>query len=115
HRVEPEPYHYDRHHTTHMTNGAAVEPTPGRTVRRRDVAGDPRQRLARDGDDLQKALRGVGVDPEVGAPEGLRGAVDRRQRRPQLVRDRRDEVALQLLERPLLRHVAKRVDDAPLE
>jgi hypothetical protein len=42
----------------------------------------------------------------------LRGAVDRRHRRPQLVRNRRDQVALLLVEGPLGGQVAKGVDDA---
>ena len=44
--------------------------------------------------------------------ERLRGAVDGRHRRPQLVRDRRDEVALLLVEAALARQVAERIDDA---
>ena len=55
------------------------------------------------------------VELEVGAPDRLRGAVDRSERRAQLVRDGRDEVRLQLLERALLGQVPERVDDPLVE
>ena len=44
------------------------------------------------------------------AEQRLGGAVDRRQRRPQLVRGGRDEARLQLLELPDIGHVSERVD-----
>ena len=53
-----------------------------------------------------------GVSSLVALEQRLRGAVDGGHRRPQLVRDRRDEVALLLVEPPLARQVAERVDDA---
>ena len=56
------------------------------------------------------ALRLLELD--VAALERQRRAVDRGERRAQLVRDGRDEVALQLLDRALLGHVAERVDRA---
>ena len=52
------------------------------------------------------------LEPHVVALERERGAVDRRERRAELVRHGRDEVALQLLDRALLGHVAERVDRA---
>ena len=52
---------------------------------------------------------------EVLAPQRDRGAVDRRERRAQLVRDGRDEVGAHLLERALLGQVAEGVDGPFLE
>src|SRR6185436_20716878 len=57
----------------------------------------------------------VAVEVEVGAEDRQRGAVDRRERRAQLVGDGRDEVGLHRLDPPLLGQVAERVDDALLE
>ena len=59
-------------------------------------------------------LLGV-VERDVVALQRHRRAVDRGERRPQLVRDGRDEVALQLLDRPLVGEVAERVDGAVRE
>ena len=44
-------------------------------------------------------------EDDVRAAQGLAGAVDRGEGRPQLVRDRRDELALQLVEGALLGQV----------
>ena len=52
------------------------------------------------------------VELQVLALERQGRAVDRGQRRAQLVRDRRDEVAAQLLEHALLGQVAEGVDGA---
>ena len=52
------------------------------------------------------------AEHDVLAPERHRSAVDRRQRRAELVRDGRDEVAPQLLDRSLLGQIAERVDGA---
>ena len=57
----------------------------------------------------------LGVELDVRAAERLRRAVDRGERRPQLVRDRRDEFRLDLLERALLGQVPERVDRPFLE
>ena len=54
----------------------------------------------------------VALEHDVVAPQRHRGAVDRGERRAQLVRDGRDEVALELLDGPLLGEVAERVDGA---
>ena len=51
---------------------------------------------------------------DVVAPERQRRAVDRGQRRTQLVRDGRDEILAHRLERPLLGEVTERVDGAVL-
>ena len=48
-------------------------------------------------------------------PKRQRGAVDRGERRPQLVGDRRHELALQALDAPFVREVAERVDGAARE
>ena len=67
------------------------------------------------GDHAEQLLADLRIELDVGAADRLRRAVDRRQRRPQLVRDRGDEVGLHLLEPPLLGQVAEGVDGALLE
>ncbi len=57
----------------------------------------------------------LGVELDVRAAEGLRRAVDRGERRPQLVRDRRNELRLDLLERALFGQVPERVHRSLLE
>ena len=52
---------------------------------------------------------------DVGAQQRQRGAVDRRERRPQLVRDGGDEVGAHQLERALVGEVAEGVDRALVE
>ena len=81
-------------------------------ARPQDVVDDPGEALGLARDHAQHALALLVGERHIGAAQCHRRAVDRRQRRPQLVRDRRDEVALQPLERALVRQVAERVDRA---
>ena len=79
--------------------------------REEDLLGDLAEpyRLGRDHLDQLAALLGRDLLP---AQQRLSRAVDRGHRRAQLVRDRRDEVRLFLLEPGFRRDVAERVDDA---
>ena len=76
-----------------------------------DEVDEPVGRLQRDRDELELARREVVV---LGRLQQLDEALDRRQRAAQLVRRRRDEVALGLLEARALGDVAQRPDDAAL-
>ena len=67
-------------------------------------------RLGRDVAEERRAL--LVAEEDVLAEQRLREAVDRRQRRAQLVRHRRDEVRLHLLDEPVGRDVAEREDAA---
>ena len=55
------------------------------------------------------------VELDVLAEQGLSRAVDRRERSAQLMRDGRDELALELVERAFLGQAAERVDDPVAE
>ena len=79
-----------------------------------DVVHDPREALGLGGDDVEQTLA-LRLERRVLALERESCAVDRRERRPQLVRDRRDELALQALDAPLLGEVSERVDRAARE
>ena len=81
-------------------------------ARQEDVVHDPGQpvRLARDHAEQARTL--LSGERVVALDKRHRGAVDRRERGPQLVRDRRDEVAPDLLEGALLGQVAEGVDGA---
>src|ERR671922_631414 len=94
-----------------------LEPQPAgvELVRQQDVPDDPRQPLALERDHFQQPVRRRHVEVDVAPAQRLRAAVDRRERRPQLVRDGGDELALQGVERALLGQVAERVDDAIVE
>ena len=87
--------------------GAGVEP-----AREQDVVDDPGEPLGLAGDDREHPRCWSSLERDVVALQRHRGAVDRGERRPQLVRDGRDEVALQLLDGALLGQVAERVDGA---
>ena len=63
-------------------------------------------------DDAEQLLALLGCELDVAPAQRHRRAVDRGERRAQLVRDRRDELGPQLLERPLLGQVAERVHRA---
>ena len=89
---------------------AGVDP-----VREQDVRGDAREPLRLLRDHLQQALALVLADLDVVAEQCLRRAVDGCERRAKLMRDGRDELALELVERALLGQVPERVDDAVLE
>ena len=80
-----------------------------------DVVDDPREPLGLGGDDVEQPLTLRARARHRRALKGQRGAVDRRERRAELVRDRRDELALQALDAPLLGQVAERVDGAARE
>ena len=84
-------------------------------AREQDVVDDPGEPLRLAGDHLEHARLLLVPEHDVVAAQGHRGAVDRRERRAQLVRDGRDEVALQLLDRTLLGQVAEGVDGAVRE
>ena len=86
-----------------------LELAPVEAVREQNLLGDLCQpgRLRRDHVD---ELPSLAVRQDVLPPaQRLGGAVDSGHRRPQLVRDRRDEVGLLLLQPALARHVAERV------
>ena len=89
---------------------AGVEP-----AREQDVVDDPREPLRLAGDHLEHARLLLVPEHDVVAAQRHRGAVDRGERRAQLVRDGRDEVALQLLDRALVGQVAEGVDRAVRE
>ncbi len=80
-----------------------------------DVVDDPREpvRLARD--HIEETVALLRLHRDLAVAKRHRRAVDRGERRPQLVGDGRDEVRLQLLDRALVRHVAERVDGAARE
>ena len=88
-------------------SGARVEP-----AREEDVVDDPREPLRLARDHAEHPLLLVDAERDVLAAQRHRGAVDRGERRAQLVRDGRDEIALELLDRPLVGEVAERVDRA---
>ena len=67
------------------------------------------------GDDAEQLVLDLRVELDVRAPDRLRRAVDRGERRAQLVRDGGDELRLHLLERTLLGQVAEGIDRALLE
>ena len=81
-------------------------------AREEDVVHDPGQpvRLARDHAEQARTL--LCGERVVALDQRHRGAVHRGERGPQLVRDRRDEVAADLLEGALLGQVAEGVDGA---
>src|SRR4051794_6981843 len=81
-----------------------------RTARREDVGDDLREPLRLLLDHPQKRLALDELEPCT-LPQRRRSAVDRGQRRTQLVRHRRDEVRFHPLELVLLADVAERVDD----
>ena len=85
----------------------AIQPS-----RQQHLLGDLRQPDRLGGDDLQQRAPAFLRELDVLAQERLGSAVDTRHRRPQLVGDGRDELALGLLEPALGGQVSERVDDA---
>ena len=79
------------------------------------VVDDRPQPVGLGGDHAEELIPDRRIELDVRTPNRLRRAVDCGQRCPQLVRDRGDEVRLDLLERALLGQVAERVDRALLE
>ena len=65
-----------------------------------EVVDDRAEPVRLGGDHAEQLLADLRIELDVGAADRLRRAVDRRQRRPQLVRDGGDEVGLHLLEPP---------------
>ena len=65
-------------------------------------------------DHVEQLVAQLGLELDVVAAQRERGAVDRGERRAQLVRHGRDEVLAHRLERALLGEVAERVDGAVL-
>src|SRR4029079_315143 len=92
-----------------LRDGHLTVVEPGR---QQEVVDDLIEPLRLPRDELEKATALLGTQLDVGAEQRLGRAVDARHRRPQLVRDRRNEIALLFIELPLTRQVAKRVDDA---
>ena len=86
-----------------------VRVEPARPEDRVDRAGEA-VRLVRDHVQQRDVL--VLVEHDVLATKRHRGAVDRRERRAELVRDGRDELGLQRVEGTLLRQIPERVDGA---
>ena len=80
-----------------------------------DVLDDARQPAGLGRDHVQQDVALLLVELDVGAAQGHRGAVDAGERRAQLVRHGRDEVALQLLDLALGGQVAKGEDGARVE
>ena len=93
---------HDRH-----VQRAGVEP-----ARPEDVVDRAREPLGLAGDDVEHLRALVVVERDIAPPQRHRRAVDRGERRAQLVGDRRDELRAHRLERPLLGQVAEGVDDA---
>ena len=79
-------------------------------AREQDVADEMRKPLGLVRDDREEAAAQIFGEDDVLALEGLRRAVDRGDRCSQLVGDGRDEIRLELLQPPLLRQIAERVD-----
>ena len=86
---------------------AGIEP-----ARPEDVVDRAREPVGLAGDDVEQLRALVVVEHDVAPPQRHRRAVDRGERRAQLVRDRRDELRAHRLERALLGQVAEGVDDA---
>ena len=84
---------------------ARVEP-----ARCEHLVDDPRQAVRLPRDHGQEPPSMVFVEVDVLAPKRHRSAVDGRERRSQLVRDRGHELALEPLDAPLLGQVAERID-----
>src|SRR5215207_2924345 len=79
-------------------------------VREEDVADDPRQPFRLLCDQLEQPGAVLLAEAQIGPQERAGAAVDRGERRAQLVRDRRDEIALELVEGAVLGQVAERID-----
>ena len=87
-----------------------LELAPVELARDQDLVGDPRQPRGLLGDHPEQHALAVLGELDVVAEQRERSAVDRGHRRPELVRDRGHEVAALLVEPPLRRDVAERVD-----
>jgi hypothetical protein len=81
-------------------------------ARPEDVVDRAREAIGFARDDVEQRGTLPLVERHVLAPQRHRRAVDRGERRPQLVRHRRDELGAHRLERALLGLVAEGVDDA---
>ena len=92
-----------------LRDGHLTVVEPGR---QQEVVDNLIEPLRLPGDELEKATALLGTQLDVGAEQRLGRAVHARHRCPQLVRDRRNEIALLLIELPLTRQVAERIDDA---
>ncbi len=91
-------------------HAARLEP-----ARPEDVVHDAREPVGLARDDLEQPVALRLLDRDVAAPQGHRRAVDRGERRAELVRHGRDEVRLHLLHGPLVGDVAERVHGAARE
>ena len=81
-------------------------------ARPEDVVDGAREPVGLARDDVEQLRALLVVERDVAAAQRHRRAVDRGERRAQLVRDGRDELGAHRLERALLGQVAERVDDA---
>ena len=79
-------------------------------AREQNVVDEVRKPLGLVRDDGQEAATQIVGEDDVIAREGLGGAVDRCDRSSQLMGDSGNEIRLELLQPPLLRPIAKRVD-----
>ena len=86
-----------------------------RLAREQDVVDDVREPVGLLGNEVEQPLALWLLQAVEAALQGERRAVDRRERRAQLVRDGGDEVGLRLVEPLVLADVAERVDDAVRE
>ena len=90
--------------------GLDVEPADVELVREQDLVDDPAEAVRLLDDQRDEPLAPRLVEREVVAAQGLRRAVHGRERRAQLVRGRRDELGLELVEPVRLGDVPERVD-----
>ena len=84
-------------------------------AREQDVVDDLREPVGLVGDNLEQPVAHLVSELEIRATECHGRAVDRRQRRPQLVRHGGDEVGTHLLDRTLLGQVAERIHRSLVE
>ena len=83
-------------------------------AREQELVDDVRETVGLLGDHVEQLVVQLRLELDIVAPERQRRAVDRGERRAQLVRHGRDEVLPHRLERPLVGEVAERVDRSVL-
>src|SRR4029453_337487 len=89
---------------------AGGAPAPLELIREQDLVHDVGEPVGLVDDQRDEAVAPGRVEREVVPPQRLRRAVYGRERRAQLMRGRRDELRLELLEVVLLGDVAEAVD-----
>src|SRR6266550_545259 len=95
--------------------GLEIEPTGVELAREQDLVHDPAEALRLVRDQRYEPVAAALVEREIVTQQRLSGAVDRGERRPQLVGCGRDEGRLQLLEPADVGQVAEGVDRAAEE